>query len=351
MTNSYGAFYDGSKSGVGISASTMEIFRNFQSDGLKDQRIRATAECPKRVAVYDVIKVITGNVNPHDTWNNLSCKFPEELGQTEFYTFPGKGRQTTPVVGARGLVTLMNLLKGDSAARFRAAEADVLVRYLGGDLSLIAEVQGIRQMQEDLPTNDPARIFGEEVEAQQQLPYSHQQMMEMQQAAKTIVAIKEDIVITTKAVSEFPFDKYSKYVELSAEMARIHATNAATDERQLGTKAKRFALKQQEDAHAAEMQQQRAAPRIRVAAEPQGGITVARILQNIGDPALTKRAKERQVALDVFEQFRDDLIPGSYGPRRYHAEAEGPITAAIKEWVGAGRQQGISKYFRAAQAV
>ena len=224
------------------------------------------------------------------------------------------------------------------------------MRYLGGDLSLIAEVKDIRQMQEQLPPYDPARIFGEHVEAQQQLPYSHQQMMEMQQAAKTIVAIKEDIIITTNSVEQFPFDKYSKYVELSAEMARIHAANAATEERQLGTKAKRFALTQQEDAHAAEMKRQRAVPYSRTTPDAQGGITVARILQNIGDPALTKRAKERQIALNVYEQFTDDLIPGSYGPRRYRSEAEGPIAAAISEWVGASKQQGITRYYRAAQA-
>ena len=50
---------------------------------------------------------------------------------------PGKGQQNTPVVEAEGLVTIMNLLQGERAATFRAAEADVLVKCLGGDLSLI----------------------------------------------------------------------------------------------------------------------------------------------------------------------------------------------------------------------
>lgn len=51
------------------------------------------------------------------------------------------------MAGAKGLVTLMKLLQGERAAKFRAAEADV-VRCLGGDLS--REVQGIRQAQEVL---------------------------------------------------------------------------------------------------------------------------------------------------------------------------------------------------------
>ena len=336
----------------------MEIFKNFQAAWVEDQQIRATAECPKRVSVYDVIGVITGNENPRKTWLDMSRAHPEVVSLSNIYKFPGRGRQSSPVVGAKGLVTIMNLLQGDRAASFRAAEADVLVRYLGGDLSLIAEVQGIRQMQEQLPPNDPARIFGEHVEAQQQLPYSHQQMMEMQQAAKTIVAIKEDIIITTNAVEQFPFDKYSKYVELrskdmelSAEMARIHAANAATEERQLGTKAKRFALTQQEDAHAAEMQRQRGAQRQRVATDAQDGITVADILTRIGDPMLTKMAYEKHAALQVFTAYKKRLVPpGNHVPKRYVPEAEDEIGKSIKAWLKPRPAEQISKYFRAAQA-
>ena len=329
----------------------MEMFKNFQGEGLKGKQIRVTLDCPRKVAVYDAIKAITGYKSYHKTWKDLVEKYPDVLSDVNYFQFPGQGQRDTPVMGAKGLVTLMNLLKGDNAAEFRAAEAGVLVRYLGGDLSLIAEVKGIRQMQEQLDPNDPARIFGEHVEAQQQLPFSHQQMIEMQQAAKTIVAIKEDIIITTNAMDQFPFDKYSKYVELSAEMARIHAANAATEERQLGTKAKRFALTQQEDAHTAEMQRQRGAQRQRVATDAQDGITVADILTRIGDPMLTKMAYEKHAALQVFTAYKKRLVPpGNHVPKRYVPEAEDEIGKAIKAWLKPRPAEQISKYFRAAQA-
>lgn len=41
----------------------------------------------------------------------------------------------------------------------------MLVRHLGGDLSLIEEIKDIRAQQEALPADHPARIFGEDVEA------------------------------------------------------------------------------------------------------------------------------------------------------------------------------------------
>ena len=60
------------------------------------------------------------------------------------------------------------LLPGATAARIRAEAARLLVRYLGGDLSLIKEVQEIRHVQEHLKEVDPdnwLRAFGVAVES------------------------------------------------------------------------------------------------------------------------------------------------------------------------------------------
>ena len=46
-----------------------------------------------------------------------------ELGKVASYKFPGPGRNTTPVVGAKGLVTIMNLAAQPSAAP--VADADL----------------------------------------------------------------------------------------------------------------------------------------------------------------------------------------------------------------------------------
>ena len=198
----------------------MELFKNFQSTELKDQQIRATPECPGRVSVFDTLKVITGNINPGDAWYDMCQKHIEVEDLSDYFKFPGKGQRDTPVVGAKGLVTIMNLLQGERAARFRAAEADVLVRYLGGDLSLISEVQGIRQAQQQLPQDHPARIFGEHVEAVKELGdlgKANEQLSIMLDSAEKLVAIKPELQQTSGLLNEFPFGKYSTFLKMRCE--------------------------------------------------------------------------------------------------------------------------------------
>ena len=69
---------------------------------------------------------------------------------------------------ARGIVEIIMLLPGTQAARIRRQAAELMVRYMGGDLSLVDEVCTIRGFQEELAIKapkDPRRIFGEVVEA------------------------------------------------------------------------------------------------------------------------------------------------------------------------------------------
>ena len=73
-----------------------------------------------------------------------------------------------PVIGIRGAVELILLLPGQQAARVRRQAAELLCRYLGGDISLVDEVCRLRGFQEDLAVqapDDPRRVFGESVEA------------------------------------------------------------------------------------------------------------------------------------------------------------------------------------------
>ena len=62
---------------------------------------------------------------------------------------------------------LINLLPGARAAEWRTKSADLLVRYLGGDLALVEEIRRNREAQaalaETAPAH-PARLFGEAVE-------------------------------------------------------------------------------------------------------------------------------------------------------------------------------------------
>ena len=62
----------------------------------------------------------------------------------------------------------MLLLPGRVAARVRRQAAELLCRYLGGDISPVDEVCALRGLQEELAVRapeDPARAFGEAVEA------------------------------------------------------------------------------------------------------------------------------------------------------------------------------------------
>ncbi len=79
----------------------------------------------------------------------------------------GGCRSSTPVADARGIVQLVWALPGKS--EFRRQCADVCVRYLGGDPTLVEEIFKNRAAQEALAKeqpNHPARVFGEAVESE-----------------------------------------------------------------------------------------------------------------------------------------------------------------------------------------
>lgn len=70
------------------------------------------------------------------------------------------GQRETPVVDVRGVVCIMFFLPGPRAAAFCYNCADLIVRYLGGDESLIDEVRRNRVTQEQLPGDHLLKIFG-----------------------------------------------------------------------------------------------------------------------------------------------------------------------------------------------
>ena len=106
------------------------------------QCVRKTAEVPPRVSIYDVIGLITGYAPEHRSqiWYRLCDQFPEVNTIGVNFRFPGRGQRDTPVADAEGIVTIIMLLPGRAAAVARQSAANVLVRYLGGDLSLVREV-------------------------------------------------------------------------------------------------------------------------------------------------------------------------------------------------------------------
>jgi hypothetical protein len=103
------------------------------------------------VSVWDVIKMVGEQKDPYKIW--------ERIDKTEvrnFCTnlkFKGSGQRETPCVNAKGLVLLLMQIPGEKAKQFRLAGADILVRYLGGDTTLIGEIEAINDTHNSNPEN------------------------------------------------------------------------------------------------------------------------------------------------------------------------------------------------------
>ena len=131
------------------------------------QQIRKTDDSPPMVSVLDVISVIKGcnGSTARGAWKRLNEAHPETVSFCNTYNFQANGTGTpTPVTTASGIARIIMLLPGKAAAGLRETASDLLVRYLGGDTTLVEEIYGNRQIQEQLPQTHPARIFGETVE-------------------------------------------------------------------------------------------------------------------------------------------------------------------------------------------
>jgi hypothetical protein len=124
-------------------------------DGFK---VRRTDSSPPLVSILDLIQATTGVVDCSSTWGDIRARALEvaefQLGS---HQFPGERQKQTPITDAVGLVIILNLLPGLRAARFRVSCARIVVRYLGGDETLVGEIRDNRRAQEALPEEHPAR--------------------------------------------------------------------------------------------------------------------------------------------------------------------------------------------------
>ena len=131
--------------------------------------LRKTAEDPPRVSVYDLIGAVTGQTtNARGViYTRLVENFPEVSTYCCAFKFQGRGQQLTPVTCARGAVLIVMLLPGRAAAHVRKEAASTLVRFLGGDMSMVEEIARNHLAQtEELDEGSPARIFGQTIESE-----------------------------------------------------------------------------------------------------------------------------------------------------------------------------------------
>ena len=132
------------------------------------RQIRKTSEDPPRASVIDTIVVITGHspTNSLHTWQRMSQSFPEVSQSVTNFKFSGQGQRPTPVADARTMVEIVMVLPGRTAAMHRRKAADIIVRYLGGDPSLVEEIAANRLQQAEMAENESARFFGQTVESE-----------------------------------------------------------------------------------------------------------------------------------------------------------------------------------------
>lgn len=129
----------------------------------KGSKIRYTKEQPIKVSVFDIIRIITGNTNPHMTYARLQQGDAEALTFCENFQFSGMGERPTPVCTVPQVIELINILPGARAKRFRSSGAKVLVRFLGGDETLIDELRENAERMEQMASTsngeNPMQMF------------------------------------------------------------------------------------------------------------------------------------------------------------------------------------------------
>lgn len=140
-------------------------------------RIRMTPE--KLPSLVDVGVVLTGS-DSHDVAQILRRMFavhPDLGTKCSQVKFGGRGgnRETPVPKDLAALIEIIFLLPGRAAAQVRQAAAQIFVRYLGGDLTLVREVERLHHVQNFLRENapeHPLRAFGEAVESSAPAPVS-----------------------------------------------------------------------------------------------------------------------------------------------------------------------------------
>ena len=115
-------------------------------------QIRKTDETPPRISVIDVATLVTGKDarKAAQDVGFVKNRYPEVAQNLGLFKFSGRAQRNTPVATCRWVVDLVMLLPGRHAALVRKQACELLVRYLGGDMSLISEVCTLRGFQEQL---------------------------------------------------------------------------------------------------------------------------------------------------------------------------------------------------------
>lgn len=119
------------------------VFGNDFDELFRGKRVRMTHTTPKYISVYDIIRAICDTDRPMYTYNKVCVDAPEVAKSFYNFTLDGQGARETPCCDVQTLVELIQVLPGTHAAKFRSGGAKILIRFMGGDESLIQEVKAI----------------------------------------------------------------------------------------------------------------------------------------------------------------------------------------------------------------
>ena len=220
---------------------------------------------------------------------------------------------------------------------------------LGGDLTLVdenqrrhAQVAGTAE-QDFLLANTQGN--GSHMTLPE-LPYSMEQLHQMQAVAAAIVASKEGIQQCSVVLHDFPMEKYSKYIELKGKEMSLKEKDFGLSEHSFGLK-QILLLKQ--DEHGLRMDRERAeledrsAKRQRFNAETDGSTfrsLLAKAAEGTRDAkAFEDKARQMSLGLEVFKQH----ITGNHKPLQYNTEAIEAIANFITDSVAAVSNNAVAR--------
>jgi|GEM_PF-3165834 len=104
-----------------------------------DGEIRMTAS--GQASVFDIIRVLGGQKNPHQVWQRLCDAHAEVIPKCENFRFPGRGQRETPVAKTKeDVFYILGLLPGTVGRKYREEAARLFVSYLETPAQLAAEV-------------------------------------------------------------------------------------------------------------------------------------------------------------------------------------------------------------------
>jgi Protein of unknown function (DUF3627) len=120
---------------------------NFNNTPFTGSIIRLTPD-KKYASVIDFIGIVSDVAKPRNVWASIKKQIQTISAKISghnskmlcTYHFPGKRQHDTPVITAQGIIELLYLIPGRKAQSFRRYCGEILIRFMGGDQTLIDEI-------------------------------------------------------------------------------------------------------------------------------------------------------------------------------------------------------------------